>query len=146
MSISNSLASTPACAGTLTTSNAPAQIPIPPSAEILRIKNLLKSDKGGNCHPINSVPTKFSATGEYLVPKPGQILVFRILQNGFRRRPDMNKQSIKSPCSPYESRIHILFGEGVFTRSGYIGEREIPSILKVKNPAIFGRMKVRSTL
>ncbi|WP_275626876.1 hypothetical protein [Pseudomonas sp. 273] len=48
----------------------------------------------------------------------------------------MNKQNIKSPCSPYELRIHILFGEGVFTRSGYIGEREIPSILKVKNPSI----------
>ena len=38
----------------------------------------------------------------------------------------MNQQNIKSPCSPYGLRIHILFGEGVFTRSGYIGEREIP--------------------
>ncbi|UXJ50466.1 MULTISPECIES: hypothetical protein [Pseudomonas] len=50
----------------------------------------------------------------------------------------MNQQNIKSPCSPYGLRIHILFGEGVFTRSGYIAGREIPSILKVKNPAVFG--------
>lgn len=41
----------------------------------------------------------------------------------------MNQQNIKSLCSPYGLRINILFGEGVFTRSGYIGEREILSIL-----------------